>query len=118
MHEKKAVRTRRGKKTRLHIRALGMHRLSVHRTSQHIYAQIIAPDAATTLVAVSTVDKELAKGLKSTSNVEAAKKIGTTLAARAKEKGITKVAFDRSGFKYHGRVKALADAAREGGLEF
>ena len=116
MHEKKAVRIRRGKKTRLHIRALGMHRLSVHRTAQHIYAQILAPDADQTLASASTVEKEL--GLKSTSNVEAAKKIGTTIAARAKEKGITKVAFDRSGFKYHGRVKALADAAREGGLEF
>jgi large subunit ribosomal protein L18 len=118
MHEKDAVRARRRKKTRLHIRNLGAHRLSVHRTSQHIYAQIIAPDAASTLVAASTAEKDLIKGLKSTSNVEAAKKVGLTLAARAKEKGITKVAFDRSGFKYHGRVKALADAAREGGLEF
>jgi large subunit ribosomal protein L18 len=118
MHEKTAVRARRRKKTRLHIRALGAHRLSVHRTAQHIYAQIISPDAGQTLVAASTAEKDVVKGLKSTSNVEAAKKIGTTLAARAKEKGITKVAFDRSGFKYHGRVKALADAAREGGLEF
>jgi len=118
MHEKDAIRARRRKKTRLHIRNLGAHRLSVHRTSQHIYAQIIAPDAASTLVAASTAEKDLIKGLKSTSNVEAAKKVGLTLAARAKEKGITKVAFDRSGFKYHGRVKALADAAREGGLEF
>ena len=118
MHEKQTVRTRRSKKSRLHMRTLGAHRLTVHRTPQHIYAQIIAPDAAQTLVAASTLEKELAKGLKSTSNVEAAKKIGQTLAARAKEKGITKVAFDRSGFKYHGRVKALADAAREGGLEF
>ena len=118
MHQKKEVRIRRAKKTRLHIRSLGMHRLAVHRTTQHIYAQIIAPDASQTLVSASTAEKDLAKGLKSTGNVEAAKKIGTTLAARAKEKGITKVAFDRSGFKYHGRVKALADAAREGGLEF
>jgi large subunit ribosomal protein L18 len=118
MHEKKVTRTRRGKKTRMHIRALGVHRLSVHRTAQHIYAQIIAPGPSQTLVSASTVEKDVMKGLKSTSNVEAAKKIGMTLAARAKEKGITKVAFDRSGFKYHGRVKALADAAREGGLEF
>jgi large subunit ribosomal protein L18 len=116
MHEKKSARIRRGKKTRLHIRALGMHRLAIHRTSQHIYAQIIAPDAGSTLCAASSVEKDLK--LKSTSNVEAAKTVGKTLAARAKEKGITKVAFDRSGFKYHGRVKALADAAREGGLEF
>ena len=118
MHAKTEVRIRRRKKTRLHIRALGAHRLSVHRTAQHIYAQIVAPDAASTLVVASTAEKDLIKGLKSTSNIEAAKKVGTTLAARAKEKGITKVAFDRSGFKYHGRVKALADAAREGGLEF
>jgi large subunit ribosomal protein L18 len=118
MHAKKVVRIRRSKKTRLHIRALGAHRLSVYRTAQHIYAQIVAPDAASTLVAASTAEKDVIKGLKSTSNVEAAKKVGATLAARAKEKGITKVAFDRSGFKYHGRVKALADAAREGGLEF
>jgi len=118
MHHKTEVRVRRGKKTRLHIRALGAHRLSVHRTAQHIYAQILSPGAGQTLVAASTAEKDVVKGLKSTSNIEAAKKIGTTIAARAKEKGITKVAFDRSGFKYHGRVKALADAAREGGLEF
>jgi large subunit ribosomal protein L18 len=118
MHQKAETRTRRSKKARLHIRALGAHRLCVHRTPQHIYAQIIAPDAASTLVAASTLEKDVAKGLKSTGNVEAAKKIGATIAARAKEKGITKVAFDRSGFRYHGRVKALADAAREGGLEF
>jgi large subunit ribosomal protein L18 len=118
MHPKTIVRKRRAKKTRLHIRALGAHRLSVHRTAQHIYAQILSPGSDQTLVAASTVEKDVIKGLKSTSNLEAAKKIGTTLAARAKEKGITKVAFDRSGFKYHGRVKALADAAREGGLEF
>ena len=118
MHDKQAVRVRRSKKSRLHMRNLGAHRLTVHRTPQHIYAQIIAPDAASTLVACSTLEKEVAKGLKSTSNLEAAKKIGQTIAARAKEKGITKVAFDRSGFRFHGRVKALADAAREGGLEF
>jgi len=118
MHDKTEARIRRGKKTRLHIRALGAHRLSVHRTAQHIYAQILAPDAGQTLVAASTAEKDVVKGLKSTGNVEAARKIGATLAARAKEKGITRVAFDRSGFKYHGRVKALADAAREGGLEF
>jgi large subunit ribosomal protein L18 len=118
MHQQKANRLRRGKKTRMHIRTLGAHRLTVHRTTQHIYAQIIAPGAGQTLVAASTLEKDVAKDLKSTSNVEAAKAIGRTIAARAKEKGITKVAFDRSGFKFHGRVKALADAAREGGLEF
>jgi len=118
MHFKQSTRVRRSKKSRIHMRVLGAHRLTVHRTPQHIYAQIIAPDAASTLVAASTLEKEVVKGLKSTSNIEAAKKIGQTIAARAKDKGITKVAFDRSGFRYHGRVKALADAAREGGLEF
>lgn len=118
MNKKTATRIRRAKRTRFQIRKLGAHRLAVHRTMQHIYAQIIAPDAANTLVSASTVEKEIAQGLKSTSNVEAAKKVGAALAQRAKDKGITKVAFDRSGFKYHGRVKALADAAREAGLEF
>jgi large subunit ribosomal protein L18 len=118
MNSKKQIRTRRSKRTRMHIRNNGAHRLTVHRTPRHIYAQIIAPGEAATLVAASTVEKKLVEGLKSTSNAEAAKKVGVTLAQRAKEKGITKVAFDRSGFKFHGRVKALADAAREGGLEF
>jgi large subunit ribosomal protein L18 len=118
MHAEKANRIRRGKRARMHIRGLGAHRLSVHRTAQHIYAQVLAPDANTTLAAASTLEKDLVKGLKSTSNVEAAKKVGAEIAKRAKEKGVTKVAFDRSGFRYHGRVKALADAAREGGLEF
>jgi large subunit ribosomal protein L18 len=102
----------------MHIRTLGVHRLAVHRTPQHIYAQVIAPDAGHTLVAASTVEKAVAEGLKATGNVEAAKKVGTAIAERAKAAGITKVAFDRSGFKYHGRVQALADAAREAGLEF
>ena len=90
----------------------------MHRTPQHIYAQIIAPDASHTLVAASTVEKAVSEGLSATGNVEAAKKVGTAIAERAKAAGITKVAFDRSGFKYHGRVQALADAAREAGLEF
>ena len=89
-----------------------------HRSPQHIYAQILSPDAGTTLVAVSTLEKAVGKGLKSTSNIEAARKVGAEIAKRAKDKGISAVAFDRSGFKYHGRVKALADAAREGGLQF
>jgi len=118
MSPKKESRLRRARRTRAKISELGAHRLSVHRTPQHIYAQIIAPDASTTLVAASTVEKALAEGLKATSNVDAAKKIGATIAERAKAAGITKVAFDRSGYQFHGRVKALADAAREGGLEF
>ena len=92
-------------------------RLSVHRTPRHIYAQVF--DEASRVVAVaSTVQKEVAEGLEGTGNVEAAKAVGKAIAERAKAKGITRVAFDRSGFKYHGRIKALAEAAREHGLEF
>jgi large subunit ribosomal protein L18 len=118
MQDKKQNRQRRARRTRAKIRELGVPRLAVHRTPRHIYAQIIAGDAGTTVVAASTVEKTLAEGLDATGNVDAAKKIGATIAERAKAAGITKVAFDRSGFKYHGRIKALADAAREGGLEF
>lgn len=118
MKDKRASRLRRAKRTRIHIRELRAHRLTVHRTPQHIYAQIIAPEGGHTLVAASTLEKSVAEGLKGTSNVEAAKKVGAAIAERAKAAGIAKVAFDRSGFKYHGRVQALADAAREAGLEF
>jgi large subunit ribosomal protein L18 len=118
MKDKKVSRLRRARRTRAHIRELGVHRLAVHRTPRHIYAQIIAPDAMQTVVAASTVEKELIAGLSGVGNVEAAKKVGAAIAERAKAKGISKVAFDRGGFKFHGRVKALADAAREAGLEF
>ncbi|MDD3763860.1 MAG: 50S ribosomal protein L18 [Nevskiales bacterium] len=118
MKDRNQARLRRARRTRAHIRELGAHRLTVHRTPRHIYAQIISPNAEQTLVCASTVEKELAAGLSSTGNVEAARKVGAALAERAKAKGISEVAFDRSGFKYHGRVKALADAAREAGLEF
>ncbi len=118
MHKKHVSRIRRSRRTRAKIREVGSHRLSVHRTPQHIYAQIISPDASVTLVAASTLEKSLREGLNHTGNVEAAKKIGAKLAERARAAGITRVAFDRSGFQYHGRIKALADAAREGGLEF
>lgn len=117
MKDKKENRLRRARRTRSHIRELGVHRLTVHRTPRHIYAQIIAPDAGTTIVAASTVEKDVA-GDSGSGNVEAAKKVGAAIATRAKEKGISKVAFDRAGFKFHGRIKALADAAREAGLEF
>ena len=93
-----------------------MPRLSVHRTAQHIYAQVIAPDGGTVLAAVSTTQPDLRKSLKSTGNVEAAQAVGKAIAEKAKSAGIEQVAFDRSGFRYHGRVKALADAAREQGL--
>ena len=118
MSDKQAARVRRARRSRAKMRELGVYRLCVHRTPQHIYAQIISPDASHTLVAASTVEKDVADGLKATGNVEAAKKVGAAIAERAKAAGITKVAFDRSGFKYHGRVQALADAAREAGLEF
>lgn len=118
MNSKKTTRLRRARKTRFKIRELRQHRLCIFRTPQHIYAQIIAPNGSETLASASTVDKSLRGDLKSGGNVEAAKRVGEEIAKRAKEKGITKVAFDRSGFKYHGRVQALAEAAREGGLEF
>jgi large subunit ribosomal protein L18 len=98
------------------MRELEAVRLCVYRSSQHIYAQVVSADGAKVLVSASTVEKDLRSG--ATGNVEAAKKVGLLVAERAKAAGVTQVAFDRSGFKYHGRVKALADAAREGGLEF
>ena len=116
MSEKKETRLRRARKARLKMRELETVRLSVYRSSQHIYAQVISADGAKVLASASTLDKELRDG--ATGNVDAAKKVGLLVAERAKAAGITQVAFDRSGFKYHGRVKALADAAREGGLEF
>jgi large subunit ribosomal protein L18 len=118
MNTKKQARLRRTRRTRARIREQGALRLAVHRTPRHIYAQIIAADGSRTLVSASTVEDGIADGLGSTGNVEAAKKVGSTLAERAKAAGVTKVAFDRAGFRYHGRIKALADAAREGGLEF
>lgn len=116
MFDKKAARLSRAKKTRAHIRGLGVNRLSVNRTNTHIYAQIISPTGGEVLAQASTLDATLRSG--ATSNIEAATAVGKLIAERAKAAGITKVAFDRSGFKYHGRVKALADAARENGLEF
>lgn len=118
MKDKKQARLRRARRTRALIREKGVVRLTVYRTPRHIYAQIIGPDANETLAAASTVEKELIADLKGTGNVDAARKVGTVLAERAKSKGVTKVAFDRAGFKFHGRIKALADAAREAGLEF
>jgi large subunit ribosomal protein L18 len=119
--DKKAARLRRGLRTRYKIRELGVHRLCVHRTPHHIYAQLIAPAPTggdRTLVAASTLEPALRQNLKSTGNIEAARVVGKAIAEKAKAIGVTQVAFDRSGFKYHGRVKALADAARENGLEF
>ena len=115
---KKDRRLRRAVKTRQHIRELGVARLSVHRTPQHIYAQLTDATGAKVLAAASTLQDGVSTGLKGTGNVEAAKAVGRAIAERAKAAGVTKVAFDRSGFQYHGRVKALADAAREAGLNF
>ncbi|MGE0581439.1 MAG: 50S ribosomal protein L18 [Steroidobacteraceae bacterium] len=115
---KKERRQRRAVKTRAKIRELGMARLTVHRTPRHMYAQLFDASGGNVLAAASTVQDVVAKDLKGTGNVEAAKAVGRAIAERARAAGVTKVAFDRSGFQYHGRVKALADAAREAGLEF
>jgi large subunit ribosomal protein L18 len=114
--DKNKSRLRRARRTRSKIRELGVPRLSVHRTSQHIYAQVIAPDGGTVLASASSVQADVRKGLKSTGNIEAAQAVGKAIADKAKSAGIEQVAFDRSGFRYHGRIKALADAAREQGL--
>jgi len=116
MSVKKETRLRRARKARLKMRELETVRLCVYRSSQHIYAQVLSADGGKVLASASTLDKELRDA--ATGNVDAAKKVGQQVAERAKAAGVTQVAFDRSGFKYHGRVKALAEAAREGGLEF
>jgi len=112
------TRQRRRTRTRNQIARVGAVRLCVHRTPQHIYAQIIDPAGARVLASASTLEAELRASLKNGGNIAAAGAVGKRIAEKAKLAGITKVAFDRSGFKYHGRVKALADAARESGLEF
>ncbi|HNP36601.1 MAG TPA: 50S ribosomal protein L18 [Woeseiaceae bacterium] len=116
--DKKQNRLRRARKGRAKMRELGASRLTVHRTPRHIYAQIIAPDGGTVIVSASTLEAEVRKGMQNGGNVEAASIVGARIAEKAKAKGIDTVAFDRSGFRYHGRVKALADAAREAGLKF
>lgn len=116
MSVKNNSRLRRARRARARMRDLGVNRLSVHRTPRHIYAQIIAPAGDKVLACASTLDGDLRGG--KTGNVEAAAAVGKLVAERAKEAGIESVAFDRGGYKYHGRVKALADAARESGLNF
>ena len=116
--DKKASRIRRSRKARAAIKRNGAVRLCVNRTPQHIYAQVIAPDGGTVLASASTLEQEVRKGVKTGGNVEAATIVGARIAEKAKAAGIDTVAFDRSGFRYHGRVKALADAAREAGLKF
>lgn len=117
--DKKASRLRRARRTRAKIRELGVHRLTVYRTPQHIYAQIIAPNGAEVIASASTVEKAVAADISgSCGNIAAAAVVGRVVAERAKAAGIERVAFDRAGFRYHGRVKALADAARDAGLQF
>ncbi len=116
--DKKQTRLRRARKTRAKIAELKMVRLAVHRTNGHIYAQVYSGCGTQVLAAASTVEPEVKKQIPNGGNVEAAKVVGKLIAERAKAKGVETVAFDRSGFNYHGRVKALAEAAREGGLKF
>ena len=116
MNDKKVSRQRRAKRSRMRIREQGVTRLCINRTPRHIYAQIIAAEGDKVLATASTLEKDLREG--STGNINAASAVGKLVAERAVAAGVSSVAFDRSGFKYHGRVKALADAAREAGLEF
>ncbi|MGN6513004.1 MAG: 50S ribosomal protein L18 [Lysobacteraceae bacterium] len=116
--DKKIARLRRAKSTRAHIRELGVPRLSVLRTGQHLYAQLFSADGSKVLASANTLQADVREGLKSGKNAEAAAKVGRAIAEKAKAAGVDKVAFDRSGYRFHGRIKALADAAREGGLQF
>lgn len=118
MSKKKVSRLRRARKTRSRIREQEVSRLSVFRSPRHIYAQVIGNDGGTVLASASTVDPELRKTLANGGNRDAAKEVGRMIAEKAKAAGVERVAFDRSGYKYHGRIKALADAARENGLQF
>ena len=117
-NEKNESRLRRAKSTRMHIKKLAVPRLTVHRSDQHIYAQVISADGAKVIAAASTVQKSIKDELKATKNKAAAAAVGKAIAEKAKAAGIENVAFDRSGFRYHGRIAALADAAREAGLKF
>ncbi len=116
--DKKQSRIRRSRRARAKIATLGMNRLCVHRTPRHTYAQVFSGETGKVVAAASTLSGDVKKALKYSGNVEAAAAVGKMIAEKAKAAGIEEVAFDRSGFKYHGRVKALADAARENGLKF
>ena len=117
--DKKQARLRRAARARAKIRELGAYRLCVHRTPQHIYSQIIAPTGDAVLASASTLDKDLRQSIAGhKGNASAAAAVGKEIAERARSKGVETVAFDRSGFRFHGRMKALADAARENGLKF
>ncbi len=116
MTAKNDSRLRRARRSRARMRGLGVNRLSIHRTPRHIYAQVFTPEGDRVLASASTLDAQLRQG--STGNIAAAAAVGKLVAERARAAGVERVAFDRAGYKYHGRVKALADAARESGLEF
>lgn len=118
MKSKKQARIKRAALTRARIRLKGINRLCIHRTPKHLYAQVIAANGSEVLFSASTLDKEIRDKVKYTGNVDAAIIVGKKLGERAKKAGVKQVAFDRSGFKYHGRIKALAEAAREQGMEF
>lgn len=116
--DKKSSRLKRAAKTRHIIRSIGINRLTIHRTPRHIYAQVFSSDGSQVIASASTLQAGIKEGLTGTGNVEAAKVVGKAIAEKAIAAGVSSVAFDRSGFKYHGRIKALADAAREAGLSF
>ncbi len=116
--DKKAARLKRATRTRAKIKQEEAVRLQVHRSSRHIYAQIIAADGASIVASASSLDRELRGDVRYPGNTEAAAQVGKLIAERGKAAGVSRVAFDRSGFKYHGRMRALAEAARENGLEF
>jgi len=118
MADKRQARVRRARKTRLKQREIEAVRLTVYRTNSHIYAQIIAPGGNQVLASASTVEKEVRGQLANGGNIKAAELVGQRIAEKAKRAGLESVAFDRSGYRYHGRIKALADAARAGGLKF
>ena len=118
MIEKKTARLRRAAQTRRKIHELNTARLAVHRTNAHIYVQLYSADGSKVLTSASTAEKEVRAQLANGGNKAAATAVGKRIAEKAKRLGIEKVAFDRSGYRYHGRVKALADAAREAGLKF
>ena len=118
MNVKKEARLRRSRKARAKIREIGATRLTIFRTPRHIYAQVISPCGKTILAAASTLDKEVRAQIQNGGNVDAAQVVGKVVAERALKANIISVAFDRAGFQYHGRIKALADSAREAGLQF
>jgi len=116
--DKKSQRLRRARRARSRIREQGVARLTIHRTPRHIYAQVIDARGERVVATASTVQRDVREAVKGTGNVEAASLVGRRIAEKASDAGVTEVAFDRSGFRFHGRVKALADAARENGLQF